>query len=47
MPIHQLQHQLGHTSRRTTQRYLRWVPGAGSAQKGSRDLIAALEVDDD
>jgi len=47
MPIHQLQHQLGHTSLRTTQRYLHWVPGGGSAQKGAQDLLAALEVDHD
>jgi integrase/recombinase XerD len=47
MPIHQLQHQLGHKNLRTTQRYLHWVPGAGSSSGGARDLLAALEVSHD
>jgi len=47
LPIHQLQVLLGHTSLRTTQRYLHWVPGSGSAGGRARDLIATLgEVHD-
>jgi integrase/recombinase XerD len=47
LPIHQLQVLLGHTSLRTTQRYLHWVPGGGSIAGGARDLLAALEELDD
>ena len=43
LPIHQLQVLLGHTSLRTTQRYLHWVPGGGSSAGAARDLLAALE----
>jgi len=43
LPIHQLQVLLGHTSLRTTQRYLHWIPGGGSAAGGARDLLAAVQ----
>lgn len=40
MPIHQLQHQLGHTDIRTTQRYLHWLP---ELHHGGADLLKTLE----
>ena len=36
MPIHQLQHQLGHTDIRTTQTYLHWLP---ELHHGGADLL--------
>jgi site-specific recombinase XerD len=41
MPLHQLQHQLGHTDVRTTSRYLHWLPELSSQ---GRDLLAGWEV---
>jgi len=43
LPIHQLQVLLGHTSLRTTQRYLHWIPGGGSAAGAARDLLATVQ----
>jgi site-specific recombinase XerD len=40
MPLHQLQHQLGHTDIRTTQTYLHWLPELGH---GGTDLLQRLE----
>lgn len=40
MPIHQLQHQLGHTDIRTTQTYLHWLP---ELHHGGTDLLKSLE----
>jgi integrase/recombinase XerD len=40
MPIHQLQHQLGHTDIRTTQTYLHWLP---ELRHGGADLLKTLE----
>ena len=37
MPLHQLQHQLGHRDIRTTQSYLHWLPELGH---GGIDLLA-------
>lgn len=37
MPLHQLQHQLGHSDIRTTQSYLHWLPELGH---GGIDLLA-------
>jgi site-specific recombinase XerD len=41
MPLHQLQHQLGHTNVRTTSRYLHWLPELSNQ---GRDLLAGWEV---
>ena len=41
MPLHQLQHQLGHTDMRTTSRYLHWLPELSNQ---GRDLLAGWEV---
>lgn len=41
MPLHQLQHQLGHNNVRTTSRYLHWLPELSNQD---RDLLAGWEV---
>ena len=41
MPLHQLQHQLGHNDVRTTSRYLHWLPELSNQ---GRDLLAGWEV---
>jgi len=43
MPLHQLQHQLGHRDVKTTSRYLHWLPELGNSGK---DLLADWEVGD-
>jgi len=40
MPLHQLQHQLGHSDIRTTQSYLHWLPELGH---GGIDLLASWD----
>lgn len=44
MPLHQLQHQLGHSDVRTTSRYLHWLPQLGH---GGVDLLSGWEQGDD
>lgn len=41
MPLHQLQHQLGHSNVKTTSRYLHWLPELSNQ---GRDLLAGWEV---
>lgn len=41
MPLHQLQHQLGHNDVRTTSKYLHWLPELSNQ---GRDLLAGWEV---
>jgi site-specific recombinase XerD len=41
MPLHQLQHQLGHNDVRTTSRYLHWLPELSNQ---GCDLLAGWEV---
>jgi len=41
MPLHQLQHQLGHNNVVTTSRYLHWLPELSNQ---GRDLLAGWEV---
>jgi site-specific recombinase XerD len=45
LPVHVLQHLLGHRHIQTTLRYVHWVPGYREGQGGA-DLVAALGVDD-
>lgn len=45
LPIHQLQHLLGHSDIRTTLRYAHWLPGGVQCANADTDLIARLEVD--
>jgi integrase/recombinase XerD len=42
MPLHQLQHQLGHNNIRSTLRYVHWVPGYRESESGG-DLLNKLE----
>jgi site-specific recombinase XerD len=44
LPIHQLQHLLGHSDIRTTLRYAHWLPGGVQCANADTDLIARLEV---
>lgn len=44
LPVHQLQHLLGHQDIHSTLHYVHWVPGYREGEAGV-DLIAALEVD--
>ena len=44
LPIHQLQHLLGHSDIRTTMRYAHWLPGAAQRIDPDTDLIARLEA---
>ncbi|HDZ58295.1 MAG TPA: integrase [Pseudomonas xinjiangensis] len=43
LPIHQLQHLLGHSDIRTTLRYVHWLPGGAQRSDPDTDLIARLE----
>lgn len=44
LPIHQLQHLLGHSDIRTTLRYVHWLPGDVQCANPDTDLIAQLGV---
>ncbi|MGB5734232.1 MAG: tyrosine-type recombinase/integrase, partial [Thiohalocapsa sp.] len=46
LPVHRLQHLLGHRDIHSTLRYIHWVPDERE-RRGAHDLIAALEVDHD
>jgi len=43
LPVHRLQHVLGHKNISSTLRYVHWVPDYREAS-GAHDLVAALEV---
>lgn len=43
LPVHQLQHQLGHQDIRTTLRYVHWLPGMAESGSPDTDLLAQLE----
>lgn len=43
MPLHQLQHQLGHQNIRSTLRYVHWVPGYRESEGGG-DLLSKLAL---
>ena len=43
LPVHRLQHVLGHTNISSTLRYVHWVPDDREA-RGAHDLVAALGV---
>lgn len=44
LPIHQLQHLLGHSDIRTTLRYAHWLPGGAQCTDPDTDLLARLGV---
>jgi len=44
LPVHQLQHLLGHRDIRTTLRYVHWLPGIAESGSSDTDLLAPLEV---
>lgn len=47
LPVHQLQHLLGHRNLQSTLRYVHWVPGVAPRTQGPRDVLAELEVGHD
>lgn len=47
LPVHLLQHQLGHNNIQSTLRYVHWVPSYRQGALSTTDLIAGLEVDHD
>lgn len=47
LPIHCLQHQLGHTDIRSTLHYLHWTPNYHEGETSVCDLLAQLEVHDE
>lgn len=44
LPVHELQHLLGHGSLSSTQRYVHWVPGSSHTAGAHADLVGTLEV---
>lgn len=46
MPLHQLQHLMGHQSLRSTERYLHWVPSYHQGESGV-DLLEGVDVLED
>lgn len=42
LPVHELQHLLGHNDLRSTERYLHWLPGRCDAKRGYSDLLAGI-----
>lgn len=42
LPVHELQHLLGHNDLRSTERYLHWLPGRCGARRGYSDLLAGI-----
>ena len=45
LPVHELQHLLGHRHLQTTMRYVHWVPSDRQDQARHCDLVGALELD--
>ena len=45
LPVHLLQHQLGHNNIQSTLRYVHWTPGYREGKADTTDLIARLGVD--
>jgi site-specific recombinase XerD len=45
LPVHQLQHYLGHRHIQTTLRYVHWVPGLQQGDRRGTDLLADLDLD--
>lgn len=44
LPVHELQHLLGHRHVQTTMRYVHWVPSDRQGQLRHRDLVGELEL---
>ena len=42
LPVHELQHLLGHNNLQSTERYLHWLPGRCDAKRGYSDLLAGI-----
>lgn len=46
LPVHQLQHLLGHRNLQTTLRYVHWAPTKGEGEHGHVDLLHGIGVAD-
>jgi site-specific recombinase XerD len=44
LPVHQLQHLLGHRNLRSTLRYMHWAPSEQQTARGHADLVGCLAV---
>lgn len=44
LPVHQLQHLLGHRNLQSTLRYVHWVPAKGDGEHGHADLLSGIEA---
>ncbi len=47
LPVHLLQHYLGHRHIQTTLRYVHWAPGLQQGERRGADLLADLDLQDE
>jgi len=47
LPVHQLQHLLGHRHLKTTLRYVHWTPAGEDGEHGHADLLSGIGVTDE